>query len=38
MLKGRTLGHLLEQGPENFLGKLAGALHPFPVALEVFSM
>ena len=35
MLKGRTLGHLLEQAPEQFLGKLAGHYTRFPLLLEV---
>ncbi len=38
MLKGRTLGHLLEQGPEHFLGKLAGHYTRFPLLLKFLDV
>jgi len=38
LLKGRTLGHLLEQGPENFLGKLAGHYTRFPLLLKFLDV
>jgi len=38
MLKGRTLGHLLEQGPENFLGKLAGHYKRFPLLMKFLDV
>jgi mannose-6-phosphate isomerase len=38
MLKGRTLGHLLEQGPEDFLGKLAGHYKHFPLLLKFLDV
>ena len=37
-LKGRTLGHLLEQGPELLLGKLAGHYTRFPVLLKFLDV
>ena len=33
-LKGRTLGQLLEEWPEQLLGKLAGRFHRFPLLLK----
>jgi mannose-6-phosphate isomerase len=33
-LKGRTLGQLLEQWPEQLLGQLAGRFHRFPLLLK----
>lgn len=33
-LKGRTLGQLLKQWPEQLLGKLAGRFHRFPLLLK----
>ena len=38
MLKGRTLGHLLEQAPEHFLGKLAGHYTRFPLLLKFLDV
>ena len=38
MLKGRTLGHLLEQAPEQFLGKLAGHYARFPLLLKFLDV
>ncbi len=37
-LKGRTLGQLLELGPENFLGKLAGHYTRFPLLLKFLDV
>jgi mannose-6-phosphate isomerase len=33
-LKGRTIGHVLRQSPEQFLGKLAGRFSRFPLLLK----
>jgi mannose-6-phosphate isomerase len=38
LLKGRTLTHLLEQGPENFLGKLAAHYTRFPLLLKFLDV
>ncbi|MEI9999694.1 MAG: type I phosphomannose isomerase catalytic subunit [Verrucomicrobiota bacterium] len=38
MLKGKTLGHLLEQAPGNFLGKLAGHYTRFPLLLKFLDV
>ncbi len=37
-LQGRTLGHLLEQAPEHFLGKLAGHYTRFPLLLKFLDV
>jgi mannose-6-phosphate isomerase len=37
-LKGRTLGHLLEQAPEHFLGKLAEHYTRFPLLLKFLDV
>ncbi len=34
-LKGRTIGQLLHQWPEQLLGKLAGRFQPFPATAQV---
>jgi mannose-6-phosphate isomerase len=38
VLKGRTLGALLEQAPEHFLGKLAGHYDRFPLLLKFLDV
>ena len=38
ILKGTTLGHLLEQAPEHFLGKLAGRYTRFPLLLKFLDV
>jgi mannose-6-phosphate isomerase len=38
LLKGRTLGHLLEQGPEDFLGKLGRHYTRFPLLLKFLDV
>jgi mannose-6-phosphate isomerase len=38
MLKGRTLGHLLEQAPEHFLGNLAEHFTRFPLLLKFLDV
>jgi mannose-6-phosphate isomerase len=38
LLKGRTLEHLLEQGPEDFLGKLAAHYTRFPLLLKFLDV
>ena len=38
LLKGRTLGHLLEQAPEHFLGKLAAHYTRFPLLLKFLDV
>ena len=37
-LKGRTIGQLLEQFPEQMLGKLAGRFHRFPLLLKFLDV
>jgi mannose-6-phosphate isomerase len=38
LLKGRALGHLLEQRPEDFLGNLAGHYARFPLLLKFLDV
>jgi mannose-6-phosphate isomerase len=38
LLKGRTLGHLLEQAPEHLLGKLAAHYTRFPLLLKFLDV
>jgi mannose-6-phosphate isomerase len=38
LLKGRTLRHLLEQGPKDFLGKLAAHFTCFPLLLKFLDV
>jgi mannose-6-phosphate isomerase len=38
LLKGRTLGHLLEQSPEHLLGNLAGHYTRFPLLLKFLDV
>ena len=37
-LKGRTIGQLLHQWPEQLLGKLAGHFHRFPLLLKFLDV
>ena len=37
-LKGQTIGHLMEQSPEQLLGMLAGRFSPFPLLLKFLDV